>query len=166
MYAPSLMFCWTSPGCFLVTSHVRHILSRGSSFFLAVLCMMAVRNDCGLKKPGSHTDEGKLKSDVQPSNSFILRSRSAYHADKPFKDAYANLVQDGGTCKRRFRSRKNWYIHGTWSKNKESERSSISEVIVNSPFKPRSNSFRLLLISATNKFILSHSYMTLEFEKN
>ena len=87
MYAPSLMFCWTSPGCFLVTSQVRHILSRGNSFFLAVLCMMAVRNDWGLKKPDSQTEEGKLKSDVQPSSSLILRSRSAYQADNPFRDA-------------------------------------------------------------------------------
>ena len=76
---------------------MRHILSRGSSFFLAVLCMMAVRNDWGLKKPESHTEEGRLKSDVQPSSSLILRSRSAYQADKPFREAYANLVQDGGT---------------------------------------------------------------------
>ena len=52
---------------FLVTSQTRHILSSGSSFFLAVLCMMAVRKDCGLKKPGSQTEEGRLKSEVQPS---------------------------------------------------------------------------------------------------
>ena len=52
---------------FLVTSHIRHIWSSGSSFFLAVLCMMAVRKDCGLKKPGSHTEEGRLKSLVHPS---------------------------------------------------------------------------------------------------
>ena len=87
---------------FLVTSHTRHILSRGSSFFRAVLCimiinivimklvtttammktvmtilmmatlgstcMMAVRKDCGLKKPGSHTEIGRLKSAVHPSS--------------------------------------------------------------------------------------------------
>ena len=59
--------------------------------------MMAVRNDWGLKKPESQTEEGRLKSDVQPSSSFILRSRSAYQADNPLRDAYANLVQEGGT---------------------------------------------------------------------
>ena len=86
---------------FLVTSQTRHILSRGSSFFRAVLCMMsnivimklvtttammktvmtilmmatlgstcmmAVRKDCGLKKPGSHTEIGRLKSAVHPSS--------------------------------------------------------------------------------------------------
>ena len=87
---------------FLVTSQTRHILSRGSSFFRAVLCIMiinivimklvtttakmktvmttlmmatmvptcimAVRKDCGLKKPGSHTEIGRLKSAVHPSS--------------------------------------------------------------------------------------------------
>lgn len=43
---------------FLVTSHCRHIWSRGSSHLRAVLCMMAVRKLCGLKKPASHTDGG------------------------------------------------------------------------------------------------------------
>ena len=59
--------------------------------------MMAVRKDWGLKKPGNQTDDGRLKSDVQASNSLILRSRSAYQADKPLRDAYANLVHCGGT---------------------------------------------------------------------
>ena len=48
---------------FLVTSQTRHILSSGSSFFLAVLCMMAVRKDWGLKKPGNQTEAGRLKSE-------------------------------------------------------------------------------------------------------
>ena len=120
---------------------------------------MAVRNDWGLKKPESQTEEGKLKSDVQPSSSLILRSRSAYQADKPLRDAYANFVQDGGTLIKGNKIEGSYHKrYGTWSKNRESERSSMSEVIVNSPFKPRSNSLRLLLISATNKFILSHSF--------
>ena len=72
---------------FLVTSRMRHILSRGSSFFLAVLCMMAVRKDCGLKKPGSQTERGRVKSLVQPCNSLMRSKRSAYQADSPFKEA-------------------------------------------------------------------------------
>lgn len=43
---------------FFVTSHCKHILSRGSSYFLAVLCIIAVKNDCGLKNPESQTDVG------------------------------------------------------------------------------------------------------------
>ena len=73
MKAPSLWLVWTSPECLLVTSQVRHILSSGSSFFLAVLCMIAVRKDWGLKKPGSHTEEGRLKSEVQPSLHYNYR---------------------------------------------------------------------------------------------
>jgi hypothetical protein len=42
----------------LVTSHWRHILSRGSSFLRAVDCIIAVRKDCGLKKPANHTEDG------------------------------------------------------------------------------------------------------------
>ena len=56
MQAPSFTGWVISSLVFLVTSHVRHILSSGSSFFLAVLCMIAVRKDCGLKKPGSQTE--------------------------------------------------------------------------------------------------------------
>jgi len=44
--------------CFFVTSHCRHILSRGSSFLRAVDCIIAVRKDWGLKKPDNHTDDG------------------------------------------------------------------------------------------------------------
>ena len=49
--------------------------------------MMAVRNDCGLKNPLSHTDAGRLKSDVHDSNSFILRMRSAYQPERPWREA-------------------------------------------------------------------------------
>ena len=35
---------------------------------LGSTCMMAVRKDCGLKKPGSHTEIGRLKSAVHPSS--------------------------------------------------------------------------------------------------
>lgn len=95
--APSFWGCVISSLVFLVTSHVRHILSKGSSFFLAVLCIIAVRNDCGLKNPGSQTELGRLKSEVQVSNSFILTNKSAYQADNPFNEAYASLVHVGGT---------------------------------------------------------------------
>ena len=44
---------------------------------------MAVRKDCGLKNPGSQTEEGRLKSEVQASSSLILSSRSEYQPDKP-----------------------------------------------------------------------------------
>jgi hypothetical protein len=72
VYAPSSLLDCISPACFLVTSQVRHILSNGSSFFLAVLCIMAVKKDWGLNNPGSQTEEGRLKSEVQPSSSWQM----------------------------------------------------------------------------------------------
>ena len=62
-------------------------MSRGSSVFLAVLCMMAVRKDCGLKNPESQTEQGSMKSEIQPCSSEILSSRSAYQAVRPFREA-------------------------------------------------------------------------------
>ena len=59
--------------------------------------MIAVKKDWGLKNPGSQTEDGRLKSDVQPSSSLILKSKSAYQADKPFRESYAFFVQAGGT---------------------------------------------------------------------
>ena len=76
--APSLGGIVTSSLIFFVTSHMRHIWSRGSSFFLAVLCIIAVRKLWGLKKPDSHTELGVLKSATQASSSLIRRRRSAY----------------------------------------------------------------------------------------
>ena len=70
-----------------VTSQAKDILSKGNSFFRAVLCMIAVKNDCGLKNPGSQTEAGKLKSEVQDSNSLILRIKSAYQAANPCIEA-------------------------------------------------------------------------------
>ena len=79
----------------MVTSHTRHILSRGSSFFRAVLCMMinivimklvsttgmmktvmttlmvaTIGSTCmmAMRKPGSHTETGMLKSAAHPSS--------------------------------------------------------------------------------------------------
>lgn len=55
--------CYTnvnSSFCFFVTSHTKHILSNGNSLRRAVLCIIAVSNDCGLKKPANHTTFGSL----------------------------------------------------------------------------------------------------------
>ena len=71
----------------VVTSQIKHILSSGSSVFLAVVCMMAVRKDWGLKNPESQTEQGSMKSAVQPCSSEILSRRSAYQAVRPFREA-------------------------------------------------------------------------------
>ncbi len=44
---------------FFVTSVWRHILSSGKSCFRAVTCIMAVKKDCGLKKPPNQTAGGR-----------------------------------------------------------------------------------------------------------
>lgn len=49
--------------------------------------MMAVRKDWGLKKPGNQTEMGRLKSEVHPCSSLILRRRSANQAERPFREA-------------------------------------------------------------------------------
>lgn len=55
-------------------------------YLRAVVCMMAVRKDCGLKKPANHTVEGNRKSDDQVSSSLILASRSMNHKVRPDMD--------------------------------------------------------------------------------
>lgn len=70
---------------FLVTSTDRHILSSGHSFFLAIDCMIAVRNDCGLKKPASHTVVGRAKSVVQESSSWKKKRAAEGRAGEGFE---------------------------------------------------------------------------------
>ena len=49
-------------------------------------------------------------------------------------------------------------LSATWSKKSEFERSSMSDVVVSSPLRPRSSSLRLLFISCVRLFIRSHSW--------
>ena len=51
IFAPSRGGPVSSSFIFFVTSQANDILSKGNSFFLAVLCMIAVRKDWGLKNP-------------------------------------------------------------------------------------------------------------------
>ena len=95
------------------------ILSNGHSFFLAMDCSIAVRKDCGLKKPDSQTTLGKQKSDVQLSNSLIRINKSTNHAARPDMDGYARRVHDSGTS----------------SRKRALPNSSMSAVMVSSPYK-------------------------------
>ena len=95
------------------------ILSNGHSFFLAMDCSIAVRKDCGLKKPESQTTLGKQKSDVQLSNSLMRINKSTNHAARPDMDGYARRVHDSGTS----------------SRKRALPNSSMSAVIVSSPYK-------------------------------
>lgn len=66
--------------------HLNHHLHHVYHYLRAIDCMIAVRKDCGLKKPASHTAEGNRKSDDQVSSSLILASRSMNHMDRPDMD--------------------------------------------------------------------------------
>lgn len=59
--------------------------------------MIAVSNDCGLKKPASHTQIGSTKSLDHASNSRNLMTRSVNHDDKPSNDGYALVAHTTGT---------------------------------------------------------------------
>lgn len=61
-------------------------INAGRFYLRAVVCMMAVRKDCGLKKPANHTVDGNRKSDDQASSSLILASRSMNHKVRPDMD--------------------------------------------------------------------------------
>ena len=50
------------------TAMMKTVMTTLMMATLGSTCMMAVRKDCGLKKPGSHTEIGRLKSAVHPSS--------------------------------------------------------------------------------------------------
>ena len=91
------------------------------------------------------TDRRRRKSDRRRRSNSSLDIDFTYQFANPCREAYALFVQDGGT----------------WSKNRQFPRFSISFVIVNSPLSPRSSSFKDLRISLLSKFILSHSWKKL-----
>ncbi len=98
-YEPSRGGLLKSSRFFFVTSHCRHILSRGHSFLRAIDCKIAVRKDWGLKNPASQIHEGMPKSDTQLSNSQILWRRSTYQAARPFIEGYRHVLSSSrGQC--------------------------------------------------------------------
>lgn len=116
---------------FLVTSTDKHILSRGHSFFLAMDCMMAVRNDWGLKNPASHTVVGRAKSVVQASSSCTeaqaggeqgearacqCLQRAAGELPPPCDLALlsGSILDEGMSGKSRVREGTAWCLRRTW----------------------------------------------------
>lgn len=75
--------CLCSIKCYPIPISTINAVKR---YLRAVVCMMAVRKDCGLKKPANHTVEGNRKSDDQASSSLILASRSMNHKVRPDMD--------------------------------------------------------------------------------
>ena len=64
MKAPSFEAASSCSGRRLVTSVTIVVLSSGQSLRRAVVCITAVRKDCGLKSPGNHTLFGVVRSAV------------------------------------------------------------------------------------------------------
>jgi hypothetical protein len=63
----------------LVTSVFKIISSSGRPVALAVDCIIAVKNDIGLKSPEIHTDGGAISSSEYWSIYVILNKRSSNH---------------------------------------------------------------------------------------
>lgn len=62
----------------------RVISSSGKLFYLAVTCMIAVKNDMGLKSPGIQRDFGVKRSEDQVVSYWTLRSKSTNQSSKAF----------------------------------------------------------------------------------
>jgi hypothetical protein len=69
----------TCSGVFLVTSVSSTVLLSGQSLRRAVVCITAVRNDCGLNSPLSHTTFGSPRSAVQSVSCWQRCSRLSSH---------------------------------------------------------------------------------------
>mmetsp|Transcript_3415 Transcript_3415/g.6725 ORF Transcript_3415/g.6725 Transcript_3415/m.6725 type:complete len:203 (-) Transcript_3415:817-1425(-) len=131
---------------FLVTSVWRTILSKGRLFFLAVVCIIAVKNAWGLNNPDIHTTLGIDKSEALLSKCLCRRSRSANQGARGFKDGYAAAAHTSGTL--------------SWKRL--IFKASILSLIVSSPFKPRSSSANEDRIAFSRIFIRPHSWRTKE----
>mmetsp|Transcript_9871 Transcript_9871/g.40450 ORF Transcript_9871/g.40450 Transcript_9871/m.40450 type:complete len:263 (+) Transcript_9871:1133-1921(+) len=143
MYAPSLAGPSICSGCFLVTSVSTTVLSSGQSFFLAVVCITAVRNDCGLKRPESQTALGSCRSLHHCASCSTRRSRLFTHEPSERSDGYASFAQPEYTA----------------PSASAIMSFSIGSDIVRSPLRPRSSSASERFISARSTFMRSASWM-------
>mmetsp|Transcript_24014 Transcript_24014/g.78169 ORF Transcript_24014/g.78169 Transcript_24014/m.78169 type:complete len:338 (-) Transcript_24014:1334-2347(-) len=143
MKAPSREGASICSTCFLVTSVSTTVLSSGQSLRRAVVCMTAVRNDCGLKSPESHTTLGSERSPVH-SVSWLTRWRRLRIQDPSGRRlGYASFSHPGLT-----RSLASAFM-----------RFSIGSLMVRSPLSPRSSSASERLISARSLFMRSVSWI-------
>mmetsp|Transcript_13357 Transcript_13357/g.32646 ORF Transcript_13357/g.32646 Transcript_13357/m.32646 type:complete len:393 (-) Transcript_13357:3860-5038(-) len=143
MKAPSRDAASTWSGCFLVTSVSTTVLSSGQSLRRAVVCITAVRKDCGLNRPDSHTTLGTPRSAVHSVSWFTRCSRFCSHEPSGRRLGYARLRHEPGTMSvaSAFISR------------------SMGSLMVRSPLRPRSSSASERFISASSAFMRSLSWM-------
>merc|ERR1712127_1015361 len=95
MYPPS---GWPSApfGRFFVTSVCTTVLSSGHSLRRAVVCMTAVKKDCGLKKPGNQETFGTARSPVQSWSCVQRCSTSVTHGPRARRVGYDFFSHIGG----------------------------------------------------------------------
>mmetsp|Transcript_31123 Transcript_31123/g.92755 ORF Transcript_31123/g.92755 Transcript_31123/m.92755 type:complete len:299 (+) Transcript_31123:359-1255(+) len=143
MNAPSRLGASIWSGCFLVTSVTMTVLSSGQSLRRAVVCMTAVRKDCGLKSPESHTTLGTPRSAVHSLSCDTRISRFCSHDPSGRSDGYASSRQ----------------LPGTRSVASDFISRSIGSDMVKSPLSPRSSSASDRFISASSVFMRSDSWI-------
>ena len=103
MKAPSFEAASSCSGRRLVTSVTIAVLSSGQSLRRAVVCITAVRKDCGLNSPDSHTLFGVVRSEVHLRGHAVdfapQHEHSAHDRNcKAFPEAHASrrrITADG-----------------------------------------------------------------------
>mmetsp|Transcript_23452 Transcript_23452/g.49082 ORF Transcript_23452/g.49082 Transcript_23452/m.49082 type:complete len:296 (+) Transcript_23452:124-1011(+) len=145
MYAPSRDGPSTSSTVIILVTRVKVTnLSSSHWFFWAVTWQIAVRKLVGLTSPLSHVTLGISLGLFIHSSSWKIRSEKFFTQDpSAFILGQARFAHDVGT-----RSKYNAII-----------KSSIASLIVSSPANPSCNSLIERLISTSNTFMMSISWM-------
>mmetsp|Transcript_17794 Transcript_17794/g.60079 ORF Transcript_17794/g.60079 Transcript_17794/m.60079 type:complete len:206 (-) Transcript_17794:7051-7668(-) len=129
------------------------ILSKGSAWFLAVTCLMAVRKAVGLKRPGSHNASGarRLSASAHLESCAQRRMTSSNQLGSPFIEGQAKTSHDAVW---------NGLRPGTCRMDSAESRSSIFCDMFSWPSKPFFSSSSDRAISAVRSFIRPSSCST------
>lgn len=142
MYEPEAAYSgMSSTSTTLVTSVFRVMSSRGRFVARAVICMIAVKKDIGLKSPETHSTDGVMNSSLHLSSCSQRKIKSSIQASKFFLEKQAFFAHQAGI----------WFLLSA------SARVSIDSVMLRVPLRPASSSMRVILISERRPFMRSHS---------
>mmetsp|Transcript_47920 Transcript_47920/g.133570 ORF Transcript_47920/g.133570 Transcript_47920/m.133570 type:complete len:202 (+) Transcript_47920:2039-2644(+) len=124
------------------------MLSSGSFFRRAVTCLIAVRNEVGLKRPGIQRLNGRVIFSVHFSSASQRRIASGYHVARAFIEGHANFSHEALW---------NGLRPGTWLMLSADDRSSIFCVMFSWPARPFCSSSSEMAISPSSRFMRPHS---------
>mmetsp|Transcript_38809 Transcript_38809/g.52634 ORF Transcript_38809/g.52634 Transcript_38809/m.52634 type:complete len:202 (-) Transcript_38809:1787-2392(-) len=126
-------------------------LSRGSSLSRAVTCLIAVKNEVGLNRPGIQRLNGSVSSSDQTTSASQRRIKSANQVPRDFIEGHASFSQLAW-----------WkgFRPGTWLIDSADERSSIFWVMFSCPARPFCSSSSVKAISLSSRFMRPHSCST------